>query len=65
MDASAIKKEMATHCSILAWEIPWKEEPCGSWSPNGWETNEQLALSFFLGLWGPEVLAANSPALRR
>ena len=29
MDASAIKKEMATHCSILAWEIPWTEEPGG------------------------------------
>ena len=22
-----LKKEMATHSSILAWEIPWKEEP--------------------------------------
>jgi len=21
------EKEMATHCSILAWEIPWTEEP--------------------------------------
>ena len=21
------KKEMATHTSILAWEIPWTEEP--------------------------------------
>ena len=20
---------MATHLSILAWEIPWMEEPCG------------------------------------
>ena len=20
---------MATHCSILAWEIPWREEPGG------------------------------------
>ena len=20
---------MATHCSILAWIIPWTEEPCG------------------------------------
>ena len=20
---------MATHCSILAWSIPWTEEPCG------------------------------------
>ena len=23
----ALEKEMATHCSILAWEIPWTEEP--------------------------------------
>ena len=22
-----LEKEMATHCSILAWEIPWTEEP--------------------------------------
>ena len=22
-----LEKEMATHCSILAWEIPWIEEP--------------------------------------
>jgi len=24
-----LKKEMATHCSIFAWEIPWTEEPGG------------------------------------
>ena len=22
-----LEKEIATHCSILAWEIPWREEP--------------------------------------
>ena len=22
-----LEKEMTTHCSILAWEIPWTEEP--------------------------------------
>ena len=22
-----MEKEMATHCSILTWEIPWTEEP--------------------------------------
>ena len=22
-----LEKEMATHCSILAWEIPWTEGP--------------------------------------
>ena len=25
----SLKKEMATHSSILAWEIPWTEEPGG------------------------------------
>ena len=24
-----LKKEMAAHSSILAWRIPWTEEPCG------------------------------------
>ena len=24
-----LEKEMAIHCSILAWEIPWTEEPGG------------------------------------
>ena len=25
----ALEKEMATHSSLLAWEIPWTEEPNG------------------------------------
>ena len=25
----ALEKEMTTHSSILAWEIPWTEEPGG------------------------------------
>ena len=25
----SLEKEMATHASILAWEIPWAEEPGG------------------------------------
>ena len=43
-----LKKEMATHSSILSWEIPWTEKP-GGYSPWGrkrmghdLETNEQL-----------------------
>jgi len=23
----SVEKEMATHSSVLAWEIPWAEEP--------------------------------------
>ena len=30
-----LEKEMATHSSILAWEIPWTEEPGGLYSPWG------------------------------
>ena len=31
-----LEKEMATHSSILAWRIPWTEEP-GGYSPWGRE----------------------------
>ena len=27
-----LEKEMATHASILSWEIPWTEEPGELWS---------------------------------
>ena len=27
-----LEKEMATHSGILAWKIPWTEEPGGLWS---------------------------------
>ena len=30
-----LEKEMATNSSILAWEIPWTEEPGGPYSPRG------------------------------
>ena len=26
---NSLEKEIATHSSILAWEIPWTEEPGG------------------------------------
>ena len=29
----ALEKEMATHSSVFAWEIPWTEEPGGLCSP--------------------------------
>ena len=31
-----LEKDMATHSSILAWEIPWTEEPGGLQS-TGWQ----------------------------
>ena len=30
-----LEKGMATHSSILAWRIPWMEEPGGLYSPWG------------------------------
>ena len=33
-----LEKEMATHSSILAWRIPWTEEPGRLYSP--WVTQE-------------------------
>ena len=34
-----LEKEMAAHSGILAWKIPWTEEP-GRYSP--WDHNELL-----------------------
>ena len=34
-----LEKEMATHSSILAWEIPWTEEPGGLQSMESQESD--------------------------
>ena len=39
---SSLEKEMATHCSVLAWEIPWTEEPGGVQS-RGLQSQTQLS----------------------
>jgi len=31
-----MEKEMATHSSILAWRIPWREEPGNSMDGGAW-----------------------------
>ena len=36
-----LKKEMATRSSILAWKIPWMEEP-GGYSPWGHKSQTRL-----------------------
>ena len=46
-----LEKEMATHSSILAWRIPWTEEPVG-YSPRGGkelDTTERLHFHFSSG----------------
>ena len=39
-----LEKEMATHSSILAWEIPWTEEPGGLQSM-GWHRVEMTEVT--------------------
>ena len=44
-----LEEGMATHSSLLAWRIPWMQEP-GGYSPWGHkesDTIERLTLSFF------------------
>ena len=38
----SLEKEMATHPSILAWEIPWTEEPGGLQSLGSQKSRTQL-----------------------
>ena len=44
-----LEKGMATHSSILAWRIPWTEEPGGLQSMGSKsDTTEQLTLITFM-----------------
>ena len=38
-----LEKEMASHSSILAWEIPWTEESGGLWSTGSRKSQAQLS----------------------
>ena len=38
-----LEKEIATHCSILAWEITWTEEPSGQKSMGFQRVGHDLA----------------------
>ena len=55
-----LEKEMATHCSIVGWKIPWAEELAGysPWSCKESDTTERLncrhhhhIVSSWLNLW--------------
>ena len=41
-----LEKEMATHSSILAWEIPWTEEPGGLQSTGLKKSRTKLSTVF-------------------
>ena len=37
-----LEEEMAAHFSILAWEIPWTEEPAEGYSPWGHKESDTI-----------------------
>ena len=39
VSSEPVKKEMATHSSILAWRLPWTEEPGGLQSMGSQESD--------------------------
>ena len=41
-----LEKEMATHSSILAWKIPWTEEPGRPWGCKESDMTQQLPFNF-------------------
>ena len=46
----SLEKETAAHSSILAWRIPWTEEPGGPWSTGSREsdTTEATKHAYFM-----------------
>ena len=46
-----LEKEMATHSSILAWRIPWTEEPDGLQPMGSQRVGHNWATSLSLSLW--------------
>ena len=40
-----LEEGMATHSSILAWEIPWTEEPGGTYSSSGCKKSDMTEVT--------------------
>ena len=59
----SLEKEMASHSSILAWRIPWTEEPGGysPWSRKESDTTEWLTYRWSI-LLGSRATALHLPA---
>ena len=44
---SLLEQRMPTHSNILAWRIPWTEEPGSPWDFKESDTNERLTFSLY------------------
>ena len=54
---SIMEKEMANHSSILAWKVPWAEEPGGPRGHKESGTTEQLTETDYIQLYIYATLA--------
>ena len=60
-----LEKEMATHSNILAWEIPWMQEPGGLQSTGSQRVGHNWTTSLSLSLSIPyNILQGGMPDLR-
>ena len=53
------EKEMATHSSILAWRIPWKEKPGGPQSTGSQRVGHDFTFTFTLTLSETDIFLAS------
>ena len=60
-----LEKEMATHSSILAWDIPWTEEP-GRLESTGSQVSDMTFVTKppTIGIWRRHKHSAHSNALK-
>ena len=56
-----LEEKMATHSNILAWKIPWTEEPGRLQSMGSWEldTAERLNTHIDMYIWISKVIGWN------
>jgi len=45
----SLEEGMVTHSTVLAWRVPWTEDPgrLQPWGHKGWDTIEQLTCTLF------------------
>ena len=63
-----LEKEMATHSSILAWKIPWMEEPGrlqSMGSQTVWTQLSEFTFTFLLYDLRPNYLGDNETSFKR
>ena len=55
----SLEKEMATHSSILAWEIPWMEEPGRLQSMGSQKVGQTISSGGRVAGWELSILSAD------